>query len=197
MQPIIYYQAIPNSKSKIIDIFKQKIKSKKDPVTLDLDNKFINECEFEELDCFENAKKLKDKKTQGEVILGWMLWEKVPGVLYEAVAHAVYKSVSNRLYDVTPQSMGGDKVLFFEDPKLIYENKQIDSVYTNVPKDSLVDQYIKLQRQYFLKTNENHLENIIGVINVDDISKEWLEEYDIICSDLNITINKIKEKYFK
>ncbi len=84
-------------------------------------NAFINEC-------FPNVDS-KIKKEGGECILGWQIWE--TPLIIEAEFHAVWEPLSGERIDITPKTKSFKKILFIDDPKSVYKNKQVNNIRIN------------------------------------------------------------------
>lgn len=62
----------------------------------------------------------------GEVQLGWQI-RQWPGVLFEALFHAVWRDPSGQLQDITPSPDKPIKTLFLPDARTKYEGRQMNS----------------------------------------------------------------------
>lgn len=104
--------------------------------------------QYREKDCYENVKS-HFKKLGGEIIWGWSLWI-WPNVFIEAFHHAVWKSPTGILIDITPDSTSTfDSHLFvidqestFDDNMERYENKRMP-----LNEDPLVIEYFRINEQ--------------------------------------------------
>lgn len=63
----------------------------------------------------------------GGVQLGWQI-RQWPGVLFEAIFHAVWRDPSGQLQDITPSPDKPTKTLFLPDARAKYEGRQINSI---------------------------------------------------------------------
>ena len=93
--------------------------------------------------CFFNVpeKVLHDK---GKIIYGWKLHDKSK-ILLEAERHAIWKSPTGELIDVTPDKMYQGHILFIEEDKgWEYEGKFSDNIRVNITDNPLVDDFILL-----------------------------------------------------
>lgn len=79
----------------------------------------------------------------GSAERGWMLWDKLPGILLEAEFHAVWVAPDGRREDVTPKQLPGIGHIFFvADATLVYRGVQIDNRRVAVRDDEAVHAYI-------------------------------------------------------
>ena len=109
-----------------------------------------------ESDCFRIIDN-KVKHEGGKMILGWQIW-KSP-FLIEAECHAVWEDNDENLLDLTPKPKGINKILFIEDPRLVYEGKQIDNIRLNITKNKLVDDFIESFKTKFRLQNKGERAN--------------------------------------
>ncbi|MGE0079619.1 MAG: SEC-C domain-containing protein [Bacteroidales bacterium] len=92
--------------------------------------------------CFYN---LIDKVSidKGKIIYGWKIHQ--TKLLLEAERHAVWKSPSGELVDITPDEEYSDKTLFLEeDNGWTYEGQYSDNIRINITDNPLVDDFILL-----------------------------------------------------
>ncbi|UUW74188.1 hypothetical protein [Pseudomonas oryzihabitans] len=59
-------------------------------------------------------------KHGGEVIYGWALWS-IKGGCYVAQHHAVWRNEDNELFDVTPNEIRADTILFMPDGRALFD----------------------------------------------------------------------------
>jgi hypothetical protein len=64
-------------------------------------------------ECYENVAAVVQRQG-GRSLLGWTIWE-WPGVLLEAISHAVWERADEELLDPTPKSDGEETTLFLPD----------------------------------------------------------------------------------
>ena len=69
--------------------------------------------------CFDNSV-AQASLHGGEAAYGWAVWH-WPGRWFEAEHHAVWRSPTGELIDVTPQTGNPERVLFVADPTAIYD----------------------------------------------------------------------------
>ena len=69
--------------------------------------------------CFDNSVTQAQAKG-GEAAYGWAIW-RWPGRWFEAEHHAVWRTPSGDLVDVTPQTGAPERILFLPDPDAVYD----------------------------------------------------------------------------
>lgn len=69
--------------------------------------------------CFDNAVG-QALRHGGDAAYGWAVWH-WPGRWFEAEHHAVWRSPTGELLDVTPQTGEPERVLFVEDPTALFD----------------------------------------------------------------------------
>jgi hypothetical protein len=104
-----------------------------------------------ENECFPNVNE-KIKKEGGSIITGWQIWKTQN--LIEAEFHAVWKSDSNNLLDVTPKQISFSQILFIEDNERVYDGSQIDNVRINISGNTLADDLISVCEAIFKIENK-------------------------------------------
>jgi hypothetical protein len=90
----------------------------------------------------------------GERILGWQIWQ--GQLLVEAEFHAVWKTPTNELFDITPKPFPVEKIFFVADPRAIYEGKQINNIRMNITGNPLVDEFIAIHDAVFRIKNKGN-----------------------------------------
>jgi hypothetical protein len=124
------------------------------------------------LDCFENVSK-KVALCGGRVIYGWSIWEHKHFI--EAECHAVWEDKDENLQDITPKPNNRKNILFVEDDRIKYEEKQIANIRLNTSGNPLVDDLIATCNAYFRITNAGELAFANGDIShllTDEQSKK-------------------------
>lgn len=116
-------------------------------------------------DCTANVERVIDVHG-GEMQLGWLLWEMLPGVMIEAEFHAVWVDPRGNLRDVTPRALGAGKSAFLPDPTLVYEGRQINNVRVALVDDALLREYIGVADAYFEATNRGALADYHGPLRL-------------------------------
>jgi hypothetical protein len=93
-------------------------------------------------DCFQNVDTFV-KEHGGQRVLGWSIWQRA-NVLIEAEAHAVWKSSSGNMVDITPHTNGEASILFLADPKMKYDGNCIPNIRKALTLSPLVAEFIFL-----------------------------------------------------
>lgn len=76
-------------------------------------------------DCFPVVERYVEEHG-GSICYGWQLWE-WPSVMIEAEFHAVWRSSTGELRDLTPKLRPVPQVLFLPDPGRKYEGRQVSN----------------------------------------------------------------------
>lgn len=77
----------------------------------------------------------------GTVQYGWQIWE-WPHVLVEAEFHAVWRSPTGELRDITPRHDAETEILFLPDARRTYKGVPIDNVRMAIRDDLIVHDFI-------------------------------------------------------
>jgi hypothetical protein len=77
----------------------------------------------------------------GTALFGWSLWE-MPSVFIEAEFHAVWKSPTGSLLDISPKKEPTQRILFLPDPTRTYEGYQINNVRRALRADPAVTGFL-------------------------------------------------------
>lgn len=134
-------------------------------------------CEIEEnevaLDCFNIVKK-KVENFGGKMILGWQIWE--TNMLMEAEAHAVWEDENEDLHDISPKdfNLPINKIVFIEDSRMKYEEKQIQNIRLNITTNNVVDDFIKASKLFFHLQNKGErakFHDLSKILNEDEINE--------------------------
>lgn len=134
---------------KVEEILKQ-LNAEYDPEYVE----FNEEPECKELDCFINVEK-KVSKDGGKAVYGWAIWEHK--YFIEAEFHAVWENDEEDLFDITPKSNNGVRILFVPDDRIQYNGRQIKNVRLNTSKKPLVNNLITICDAYFKITSSGKL----------------------------------------
>lgn len=102
-------------------------------------------------ECFPNVER-KIKRDGGNIIYGWQVWS--TNLICEAEFHAVWKSDSGELVDITPKYPPVDTILFVQDDSIVYKGAQIDNIRINNTDNSLVNDFIDIQKALFKIRNK-------------------------------------------
>jgi len=92
-------------------------------------------------ECFGNVA-ARVAANGGELVYGWQIWT-WPHVLVEAEFHAVWRSSSGDLRDITPKHGGDREILFVPDPRRVYKGVPIDNVRIAIRDDLVVRDFIE------------------------------------------------------
>lgn len=125
-------------------------------------------------DCFIVVQN-KVNNDGGRMIMGWQIWK--GKYLIEAECHAVWEDEDKQLHDITPKEFDVDKILFVEDEKLIYDNKQIDNVRINTTNNSLVDDLILVCEAIYRFDNKGERATLYDLSTVLDEAQIKHKEY--------------------
>jgi len=106
----------------------------------------------------------KINRDGGDKIIGWQIWDH--GFMVEAEFHAIWKSPSGILIDITPKPIKTDKILFLPETNKKYEGKQVDNVRLNTSENFIVDDLIILSEMIYNHLNKDDLENQHGEIRL-------------------------------
>lgn len=77
--------------------------------------------------CFIEVEK-QVRSHGGSALNGWAIWE-TPFVMLEAEAHSVWVDDTGAMHDITPKRFGFESVLFLPDPKLVYSDRQVATIF--------------------------------------------------------------------
>lgn len=102
-------------------------------------------------ECFPNVQR-KIENDGGDIVYGWKVWL-WPDYFIEGEFHAVWKSSSGGLVDITPDNTGETRRLFVPDLTTPYTGKRINNVSKNISNNRLVDDYLALSDSLFYLTN--------------------------------------------
>lgn len=92
------------------------------------------------------------KAEGGERVLGWQIWQ--GQLLVEAEFHAVWKTPTGELLDITPKSQPFKQIFFLAVPRAKYEGKQINNIRLNITGNPLVDEFISVHDAVFRIENK-------------------------------------------
>ena len=77
----------------------------------------------------------------GSICYGWQIWE-WSGVMVEAEFHAVWRSPTGELRDITPKQVSISQILFLPDPSRQYEGRQVPNLRKSLSPDQRVAEFI-------------------------------------------------------
>jgi hypothetical protein len=108
-------------------------------------------------ECFFNVRD-QVAREGGESVLGWTIWE-WPSTLIEAEFHAVWRSPTGRLLDLTPKDQGESTILFLEDPTASYDYSRPgdwrDNLRRALADHPDVHRLIAMGKQFHATMNKN------------------------------------------
>lgn len=93
-------------------------------------------------ECFHNVDMVV-QQNGGDTILGWAIWQRA-NILIEAEAHAIWKTPSGDLVDITPHNHNETWILFLEDDSIHYHGKAIANKRIPLSNSTLVKELIYL-----------------------------------------------------
>ncbi len=109
-------------------------------------------------ECYQNVETYVGNHG-GQRILGRCIWQRA-NIMIEAMAHAVWKSQTGDLFDITPHD-GEHRILFVADPQLLYDGNRIPSIRKALTSSPLVAEYISLYDERDQIAAETKEENFI------------------------------------
>lgn len=116
-------------------------------------------------DCISNVRR-HVAESGGDVVLGWQIWEWL-GVMIEAEFHAVWNTPDGERRDVTPKALPFPRILFLPDPRLKYDERQINNIRRPLTDDPRVRSFIRLADDIYEVTNEGDLATFHGNLPPD------------------------------
>lgn len=102
---------------------------------IDESSSIINEC-FQNVDTYI-------KEHGGQRVLGWSIWQRA-NVLIEAEAHAIWKSPTGEMFDITPHINNETSILFLLDNQMTYSGYCIPNIRKALTSSPLVAEFIGL-----------------------------------------------------
>jgi hypothetical protein len=111
----------------------------------------------------------------GSVCCGWQIWEWL-GVMVEAEFHAVWRSSTGKLHDLTPKQVPVTRVLFLPDPERQYQGWQVCNVRRSLSSDPRIAYFIKACEAEFEFLNRGERATQHGVLHLsDEDTREYCE----------------------
>jgi len=144
----LFTNIIPNEITREIVDFCKEIVPNSTPV------KIPYEPEFGAVsgDCYINIEK-KIKQSGGKIQYGWNI-RQINNLFLEAEFHAVWKSDSCELLDITPQESEAKHIIFLPDMKREYQGRQVSNIFMNISGNTLIDDYISIFEAIFYMENK-------------------------------------------
>jgi hypothetical protein len=93
-------------------------------------------------ECFHNVDTYIEKHG-GQRVLGWSIWQRA-NVLIEAEAHAIWKSPTGEIFDITPHTNNETSILFLVDHQMTYSGNCIPNIRKALTSSPLVAEFIGL-----------------------------------------------------
>jgi hypothetical protein len=90
--------------------------------------------------CFIDVER-KIKESGGDARFGWEIWE-WPGVLIEAVSHAIWVAPDGHLLDITPKPFELEQILFLPDPKARWNGRLVNSISMAIGPNPIIKDLI-------------------------------------------------------
>jgi hypothetical protein len=97
----------------------------------------------------------------GDIIYGWQIWK---GELRcEAEFHAVWRTISGDLIDITPKGFPIERILFVQDDRVQYKGAQVDNIRINCTSNVLVNDFIDVRKALFRIMNKNVIQDYLKI----------------------------------
>ncbi|MEG6512513.1 SEC-C metal-binding domain-containing protein [Desulforamulus ruminis] len=93
-------------------------------------------------ECFHNVDTYIEKHG-GQRVLGRSIWHRA-NVLIEAEAHAIWKSPTGEMFDITPHTNNETSILFLVDHQMTYSENCIPNIRKALTSSPLVAEFIGL-----------------------------------------------------
>lgn len=116
----------------------------------------------------------------GKRILGWQLWESA--YILEAEFHVVWETVDGTLKDISRKKEGITYIVFVEDERLVYKNKQMDNIRLNIFKIPLVEDFIECCKQVFRLMNKGERSLLYGQDLANRLTRNQLDNIERVTS---------------
>ena len=122
-------------------------------------------------DCYKDVER-QVGEFGGEIIYGWEIWE-WPRIMIEAEFHAVWKSPTMELIDVTIKPDGEQQIVFIPDATRTYNARQIDNLRLALWNHNLVHEFIQVGEQLYRLFDDNRISELESIF--DAAEQERLE----------------------
>lgn len=119
----------------------------------------------QENDCFVDIEKYQ-KDHGGDRVIGWQIWE-WPGVMVEAEFHAIWRSPSGDLLDVSYKADCEKQILFAADPVRTYSGHKLDNVRAAVWDHPTVHEFIRVAEEFQQEVINRYGPDYVGEYVVD------------------------------
>lgn len=150
-----------------------KMNAKAEPVVVDVEthpDAEVNECIG-----------IVDKMVRdfgGSRVLGWQVWKGT--YLIEAEFHAVWKTKDGALKDVSKKGNKVTKILFVEDPDLVYDGTQFNNIRLNRFGERVVQDLIDTCDTLFKLYNKDGRSAFYGLDFLKNLTKEQYENLQVV-----------------
>lgn len=132
--------------------------------------------ESKPLFCFQNVRNAVEAEG-GQIIYGWSIWE-WPNIYIEAEHHAVWKTKSGAVVDITPATDGDQYRLFVEDLDAVYDFKNEGHRRDNIKK--LLRNDVLIHRFFDLVEMCNKIINDIPGMDIVDVPIQVARKINLI-----------------
>lgn len=92
----------------------------------------------------------------GEQLNGWAIWH-AEGLYIEAEFHAIWRSPTGEVIDLTPRPVPMDSITFLADPSREYRGRQVDNIRQPLTNDRDVIRFLHLAGLKFKMLNHGEL----------------------------------------
>jgi hypothetical protein len=106
-------------------------------------------------DCYKDVER-QVAEFGGEIVYGWEVWE-WPRIMIAAEFHAVWRSPTGELSDVTIKPDGEQQIVFIPDASRTYNARQIDNLRLALWDHNLVHEFIKVCEQLYRLRDDNRI----------------------------------------
>jgi hypothetical protein len=144
--------------------------------------------------CFPAVQE-KINREGGEQIIGWQIWK--TNFLVEAEFHAIWKSPSSKLVDITPKHYPIDKILFLPELSKDYAGEQVDNIRLNISNNPLVDDLIEVSKMIYRQLNKGDLAQKHGELRLYGRDAEIIKALSQIKQGILWMLNNGKSKNSK
>lgn len=100
-----------------------------------------------ENDCFNNVNEMVHRNG-GKSVPGWSVWQ-WDNILVEAEAHAVWRSPSGQMIDITPHINKEKRILFLPDDQVSFNGYPINSIRMQLTDSPLIAELIQIKEWLF------------------------------------------------
>jgi len=138
-------------------------------------------------DCFADVER-QVTEHGGELVVGWLIWEWSP-ILVEAEFHAVWKSPTGELIDVSNKLDSETVVMFVQDNIRTYTVRRVDNVRIPIGKEKIIADFI-LKKENFFNLFEAIHGNAVGDVHLTGELAHMQTELEALTAQLLIIANR-------